>query len=439
MDSPPAPPPEDTPPTGGSPRPGVVTARTGEFLAGHWIGAVAWCALFGGVAWGMRTGEVRVPAPAVEWAVLGLAALGPVLLVRAVLATLRALRFRGVTLALDPAEGSLGGELGGHIRVPGVAAHRLRDRELAVQVSCVRRQPDSETVSERIVWTGHATPVASPAANGSVLSFAVPLPADLPPSDGEPDGIRWYVRAAADLPGFDLDASFTVPVARHDPARSSSIPVAEDPADRSREFRERGIRVTRDAGAVWIRYGLARSRAMGVAFCVFGAVFAGSAAFIAAATGLFPLAWNSAFEVIFGLFGGIFVLAFGAVGGLLGLLGLWLLVHAMEVEVRPDRLRIRRRLLGFVPAGTREVATADLSRVEARVTSQIGQGARASVSYTLTGHTSTGKVLLGDGIRGPALLARVCGILEREAGLEVSVDLSSRRPDLRRSALPGGG
>ena len=105
------------------------------------------------------------------------------------------------------------------------------------------------------------------------------------------------------------------------------------------------------------------------------------------------------------------------------LLGGWLLTNTLRVEVTPGSLKVRRRFLGF--GRTREVPVPDVSRVEAEVRSQVGQGAKASVGYEIVAHTSGGRLPLGDGIRGAGLLDQIAGLIEEQTGLTVERTLRS--------------
>ena len=65
---------------------------------------------------------------------------------------------------------------------------------------------------------------------------------------------------------------------------------------------------------------------------------------------------------------------------------------------------------------------------------QSGQGAKASVRYEIQAQLRTGgKVCLGDGIRGPAHLARITQLIERETGRTVEVERASRLDRTDRS------
>lgn len=405
-------------------------------MAELWLPALAWNGLFGAVAALALQDRLNTPSPAVDVLLLGLAALGPVLLVRAVVETLRARRFRGIRLEPDPPVASPGGELGGTVVVPGRT--RRDDADFRIQLMCLRRQRRDDGVREQVVWTREVIPRVAPGSRATRLTFAVALDAGLPAVDGDSGDIRWIVRATGELPGLDLDAAFAVPVRHLDSPPASSIPLTPDEPAPLRDFRTRGVSVTRDAGALLVHYGARRSLGMGVAFGAFGSVSLASAGFMAVASGMTSLPWSGAFEVVMGLVAAFIVAAFGLVGLSLLILGVWLATNRLRAEVRPDRIRTRRWILWVIPAGGTDLAVDDVERVEARITSQAGQGTRASVGYRLVAHTAQGRVTLGDGIPGSGLLHHLTALVERETGLKVEIPARSMRP-LRSPAGPGSG
>src|SRR6056297_1259003 len=119
----------------------IVASDQGRELLAHWFGALVTTGMFGGVAVGILIGEIRTE-PALEWLLLGIAALVPLLLIGAIIETVRWARFRGVVLELDPVPGSLGGEVGGRILLP---LRSLRADRCSVSLSCIRVREGTES------------------------------------------------------------------------------------------------------------------------------------------------------------------------------------------------------------------------------------------------------------------------------------------------------
>ncbi len=420
-------PPDDrrSPTAAGPPDPPlrVVASDQGRELFAHWFGALVMAGMFGTVAVGILVDEIRTE-PFIEWLLLAVAALAPVLLVGAVIETFRWLRFRRVVLELDPAPGSLDGEVGGRIQLP---LRSLRADQCSVTLSCIRVRKDSDSSFETVVWSAERTPWMSFAGRGMEVSFAFAPPPDLPPSNPS-GGVVWAVRLVGDVPGLDLDLdlSFPVEVTRGPTPRLSTVellPAADPGSSHGRRGRiGPGIRLERTAGALVFRYGMRRSMAMGIAFSVFGAVFLGSGVFIFRTV---AGEVDGLFTAVFLAFGGLFLLVFGLLGLGLVLIGLHLVCTTRRVEVTPGGLRARWRFLLF--GAERAVRLEEVDRIVARVMGQVGQGAKASVRYEIKAHLKAGgAMVLGDGIRGAAHLDRITGLIERETGK--TVELERRGP-----------
>lgn len=388
-------------------------------LAAHWLPALVWNALFGPVGVLAYQGRLESPNRIVDLVLVGLALLGPLLLLRAAVETARALRFRGIRLEPDPPVASPGGEVGGTVVLPGRV--RRDTGAFRMQLHCLRRERQGGSARDRVVWSREFEPRVTPGHRATRLTFAVPVDPSLPAGHPGSGDVRWVLRVTGHIPGLDLDTGFTLPVHPADEPAASSIPVVPETPPGSRDFDTRGVSVRRDAGALLLRFGAGRSLGMGVGFGAFGAMFLGGATFMAVSSGLPSLSGAGAFELALGAVSGLFFLVFGLVGLAFLLGGVWLATNRLDVEVRPDRIRTRRRILWFIPAGGTEVEVASVERLEARVASQSGQGARAAVGYRMVAHTPSGRVTLGDGIRGAGLLHRLGRLVERETGLTLEV------------------
>lgn len=385
-------------------------------LAAHWIGAVVWNGLFGTIATLILLGRIETTAEFWDWLLIALAGLGPILLARAVVASARVRRFRDVVLEQDPAPASPGGDLGGVANLPvrstGVGGFR-------VVVVCVLRDQRGDQTSESIVWSMELRPVVHPTGDGLRLEFATPLPPDVPVSEAPADRYHdWTVQLAGDIPGLDLDLVFPVRVEASDAPEESRYSAAEpDPIPREGRLGP-GVRVARSAGALRLAFGARRCLSPALVLLVFGVLCLASGGFIFWTTSDFGSSGGS-FGLVFTAFGALFLLVFGGIGALLTLLAVWLVGHTMVLEVRPGRLRTRNRFL-LVFRWKRELATADVERIEARVTSRVGTGARARVRYEVRAKTKDGRTtVIADGIRGPLQLSVIARMLERETGLVI--------------------
>jgi hypothetical protein len=239
-----------------------------------------------------------------------------------------------------------------------------------------------------------------------------------------------------ELPGADLDLTFPVPVARHEPPLSSSlrgtpvVPLEEE------DLPGRDVSVEHSAGATILRYRTGRTAGSGFALGLFGAVFVASGLFAGrtAVSG-----FGSVFEAVFSLVGLLFLGSFGLIGTALLAFGIWRMANGLRVEATPRRIRVTRRF-ALLFARSREWSTEEVERIEAVPVGQSGDGARATVDYAVRGITRGGsRIPLGDGIRGPFRMERVATHLERATGLPVEIltrDESKARRRLDRGSAP---
>lgn len=383
-------------------------------VAARWVAALVTNGMFGTLAFLILTGRIETTSVWWDRILVGIAAAALLLLVPAVRETARWLRFRGVVLVPDPAEGSLGGQVGGSVRIPG---RELRDAPVSVHLVCLARRPQagrSTGAQESVHWMRGVRPRIDPGADGIRLTFAIPLPEDLPPTGPRH---RWAVRVSSELRGADLDLTFPVEVGRHDPPLTSTHPTTPTtPETRAQEQAGRHIRIHNSAGETVLDYRAGRSLGMGIALTLFGLVFLASGLFAGRS------AWqgfDGLFEAVFSGVGALFLGVFGLIGVLLVLLGFWLMGNGLRVEVSPRRIRVRRSFF-LLPGRTREWETGELETIEARITGQQLDGARSRVHYSIRAKTRGGQTIpLGDGIQGPIRLERVAQVLEEVAGIPV--------------------
>lgn len=393
-------------------------------LRARWTTALVTNGVFGPVALLILTGRIETASPWWDRILVGIAVAALLLWVPAIRETLRWLRFRRITLVPDPPEGSLGGHLGGSLRLPGP---ELRDAAFRIDAVCLASEAEDEPGGPSVHWIRSVEPRVDPGANGVRVTFALPLPDELPPTGPLH---RWAVRVAADLPGADLDLTFPVPVDRHHPPLGSGHPETDTPPGRAGSERvDRHISIESSPGTTLLRYRTGRSLGSGVALGVFGSVFLASGIFAGRTSWQ---GFGGLFDALFSGVGLLFLTLFGLIGGLLLLFGIWQIGNGLRVEAGPRRIRVTRRFF-FLPGPTREWPRDEIDRIEVRVSGQQLRGARTRVEYSVRGVTGTGgRIPLGDGIQGPIRLERVTRALTAATGLPVE------HAPRRRKGVPGG-
>lgn len=406
---------------------GVVRLRQRHRLTAHWVGALIWNGLSLPILVGlwMEPGSwSQFPRPArllyLAWAFFGL-----FLLFRAVVATLRARRFRDVVLELDPFPGSIGGQVGGSVEIP-VRANAGIDARASLHCihSFLRSEGDGDPRRREVLWSREVAPEVERSSGGSRLRFVFDVPdEDLPESGpaAADDRRFWAVRVVASLPGADLDRIFEVPVYRTDPPTRASRPFQPPEVD---FFRATGGRIDarRVPGGVEIDYRRGRWGWLGPGTAAAGLFFGAVGALVwtlargegaGSVTGILPL-----------LFAGFFLLVFGGIGLILLLAGLHMILSRRTVTIDEDTVRSRSWWL-FLPSES-QAPREELTSIESKVTSASGSGTDRVGSHTFVGHLAGGgTILLGDGVRGSYLAEEVARLFEEELEVPVTTD----RPD----------
>jgi hypothetical protein len=191
-------------------RVGHVDSSETQGLRAMWMAALLWnlfwSPLYFGLSDGLRSGS--------GFALAGLIVplTGIVLIILALRARRRWLRFRGATLQMSEALPSIGGRLVGRIisdRMPADAA------SITLRLTCRRREKRRGYGAGQLVWETEKTLPATPARSRGAIPVEFDIPAHCEPSS-EPRSsssyIQWVLQATAEAPGADWAPRFEVPV-----------------------------------------------------------------------------------------------------------------------------------------------------------------------------------------------------------------------------------
>lgn len=207
---------------GGECRPGL-----GGKVVGFWVVATGLCGAFATIA---LVNPRQLYFANVRWAVLfpyGLAAVGLIVGVAALVATARWLRFGGCRIRMRSLPGVIGGHFRGDVLLP---EQFPADVDVRMELACDRTtavsgsgDDDHGSRSVRREWS-HTLRVTANAAyccdGKCVLPFDFAVPYGLPDeTDSKSSGdtsveVRWHLRVFARLKGPDLDVKVRVPVFR---------------------------------------------------------------------------------------------------------------------------------------------------------------------------------------------------------------------------------
>jgi hypothetical protein len=368
------------------------------------------------VVWNVVSGALVHQLP-MMWAnqksIAILAALFPLvgiwLLYHAAVKTLQWRRFGSLKLMLQPSPGVVGHEIAGVVELP---ERFPSTTDFRITLDCIHRRVSNRgrdrTTWEKTIWQDQvsAQPVSS--GRGTRLSFRFRTAPGLPGSEPESDDYRyWRVRLHAELPGADLDHSFTIPMV---PGSANTL-ASTLPADVRRAsvptISSRIVRISRQGGAIVLHYPPLRSPGTSLALIVFGAIFLASAGFIYSASG----------GGIARTFASLMIGAFGLIGLLLLLLGWYTLLNSLTVELSARGITTTRRWLGF--AHTRSMLREQASRLESKITSQSRKGDEFRVRYSLYLWPTEGrKLTVGDDIPGRDLVEHLADVIRQALNLK---------------------
>lgn len=346
-----------------------------------------------------------------------------VLMWRALRITAEWLRFKELVLTLTPFPAAAGAALTATLDLPTLPNHA---GQFSARLTCRRIQRVGKDTRETAIWQQEVQARTERVGRGVRLAMAFTPPAGLPASS-EPsaDYHVWSIEVSGDIPGIDLDRRFDVPLtaaaAPGDAAPvTPTVPAA--PSVNEADLVGTGFGIERGAFGTRLHYPPARHRIAGIAFLIFGAVFAGASAFMISQllSGTFML-------IMLGFMAGLFMLV--AVGLLLG--GLALLGYRLCVTVGPTEVIVARRFAG-VPF-TRRVPRADIARIDVVIAGSQKRWDSIENWYGLKARLrDRGSIGIGDGIRKGAVAdalaaatAAACGLTSAQIGGAVQARLEA--------------
>ena len=297
-------------------------------------------------------------------------------------------KFGKTVVVMDPAPGSIGGDFGGYLDT------RIRwspELKMNITLDCQHLRTTgsgkNRSTKTSVVWQRQGIATLSPASAGTRCEFRFDIPDDLPQSEPASSNYhRWLLQLDCELPGVDFKRSFVVPVFRAAvPQRSSldiqyvkdSSPLQQAPEDI--------VRMRTTTQGLEFYYPWYRHLWMGIMTTVIGTVFVIVGYFVGKQSGdiLFPI-------------------AFGGMGGVCALIGLYVLGNTLTTTVSEQGIRTVRNIFGvrFQRKATRE----DIQSLQRRIGSQMQTGSSMRVYYAIDAHTRDGrKITIADTLEGSRL------------------------------------
>lgn len=298
----------------------------------------------------------------------------------------RSYRMTGpMLLSLDPYPGSLGGQVGGIIRI----SKRLNraPKNLDLTLKCVYEYRSGKSTRYETKWETSMVPQLENGVQGQEIRFCFNVPEDLPLSDpplsspahswevalkGELDDGTELRRDYTDIPVFATGQQSSI---RDRAAHASTSMATQSLID---DLVESALDIQSDARGHKLHYPAFRNT-WGLLFITVGLVF-----FI---IGLFIP--SLAFNIIFPL-----------IGGLCALLGAYAFANSLSVSIRADGIRSQRTLLGY-KFKEQFVPSYSFSKFKAKTSHSTSSGSDTTQYYSIIARGKSGeKATVAENLKG---------------------------------------
>jgi hypothetical protein len=297
-------------------------------------------------------------------------------------------KFGLTEVVLDPLPGSIGGDFGGYLDI-GIRWSRGLKMDVSLDCQHLRTTGSGKNRSTKtsVVWQRQGVATITPTPTGIRCQFRFDIPDDLPQSEAvSRDYHRWLLQLECDLPGVDFKRSFVVPIFRTPIAQRSSLEVGyvKDSAPLQRAP-DNIVQIDNSGRGLVFYYPWYRHFWLGVIMTVIGTVFVLAGYFVGQESGelLFPI-------------------AFGGVGGVCAMIGLYNLGNTLTTTVTNRGIRIVRSVFGI--RFQRKAARQDITRLERRIGSQVQTGSSMRVYYAIDAYTRDNrKITIADTLEGSRL------------------------------------
>ncbi|WP_416391131.1 DUF3592 domain-containing protein [Alloalcanivorax xenomutans] len=308
----------------------------------------------------------------------------------------RRYKFFGPTpLTLDPDPGQAGGQVGGEILINRIVPHSGR---FNVSLSCVHQETrgsgDDRRTDTTVLWQDEQNGYIESGMRDSRVQFCFDVPGDLPPTyQRGRQSVYWQVSMKGELDGRELHRDWSIPVIQGDVGSRFTLP--ESHVEEDRRQREEAalasareqIVVKRTGQGLTVTSRAGRNLGLKLGLLLFGGIFA------AVGTFLLVLALDE---------GGMLYLMAGAFGGVgygLVALALYMLGRSLQVVIRGDEVRSRRRWLG-IPLRQRRMRLRNADQLVLDSAVRSTTNGRVQEYMNLYAQDESGRVRVAEGIAG---------------------------------------
>ncbi len=348
--------------------------------------------------------------------------------------TFRYWRFGKVVYVMDPYPGAIGGHIGGYIEVKKLYYDDVSGYEAnnKVTLECVYSYMSGSgkdrSRKESVEWAECGNAKLQRSSQGVMFSFRFDIPENLPESAIEEKGdyYFWRLTIKADLPGFDLNRNFNIPVfatgehsryADHDLSAEVAKLREQASLEQERAIQQGNFHLT-DIGKVakieyqgselQLYFPMFRNKVLTVFALIFSVGF-----------GFAFFGINSSFGSggLMNIFSFVFSIPFGLVSLFATIAAIYLPLNNLHVLLNRERIKTTRRLL-FLPVGRKTLPVSDVSGLSIKKTGSTGQGVKKIEHFKVVAETRHGKTItIAEDIDGEDLASHLKNYLAWTIGI----------------------
>ncbi len=327
------------------------------------------------------------------------------LLYWAIKATLQWKRFGATLLTMDPYPGSLGGQVGGVIKI-----NMQYDTSLAYKVtlssinSYISGSGKNRSRKEKVNWQDEGYARVKPMMNYLNLEFCFDVPADLPASE-EPDNNYnlWRLTIEAELEGVDLSRSFEIPVynTQQQSSRLNFKSPEFFPANVKKVTAEGLLPLTKNTNTKELYYPMLRRTMRSFSGLLFGSIFTGIGIFL----------WQQAKTDGFMLY--VMASVFSPIGIIIVLASIYAAFNSLYLKFDGQRLLYRRKFLWFT-LSDKLIPYSEITTIDATKAASGSTGGKHKIEYKIYAIVNGKKFTLAESIDSASKKEQVIEYFKKE-------------------------
>ncbi|MEW8693322.1 MAG: DUF3592 domain-containing protein [Candidatus Thiodiazotropha endolucinida] len=382
-------------------------ARTGVYVL--WFITVIWNAL--SIPAAIAVPEVWRKEGELALIILLFPLVGLVLLYWALRKVREWRRFGATPLVMDPFPGAIGGDLGGEFEFNVPYQPKMAcEVTLSSLYSYVSGSGKNRSRHEEVKWQDSGYAQVEPAGRGMRLRFRFSVPEGLQPSEEESgDFYLWRLNIKSEIPGVDLDRSFTIPVyATAEKSRFHNLDSAMEVPEGVAELSAESLLPLRRNGRLQeLFFPMFRQPGVSLVFTVVGIVFA--------ITGV--ILWGKAEQEGGGFYfmSGIFTF----LGSFAAVAGLYMLFNTLYVAWDGKQVLSIRRLLG-ITIRWKNAQYYELRAIKLnKGTTSNQKGDSHQINYHVVAETTKGEMVLAENLDSHSKAKLVVEFFRKQFSLEV--------------------